>query len=999
MHRIARQTNSARLGIARTVVVTGLVCVVVTSSIVWFLWMRPGTRAKNYFNQARALRLAGRNAEAEKLALRALELQPQNAAAGLIAAEAAVAQGEYSRAVKNAQPFLNSKNQQSTSGANVGTADSVAIQTLIADIADHKLNDFTLAESTYRTLLALEPDNEETVVGFAKLLAVAARREEVIPLVLQVLKLNVPTDLVYLLARPSVIISEPARLQKAITQRPEDPVVLTGLAWHAANSQDHARAETLLKKAIEHSESRPHVRRAAQIALGDQFVVQDKFSELISWNRNLPASANLSPEVWRVRGRMAEYFKQPAAAIRCYLESTRLAPESKKVTGRLARLLAEPAPALAQDFQDYWKKTVELETLQERFNGQLDSWDVFSELVNAYREVGRTWEAWGWLMLHQDRFTTDQRLGVLIRGIRRDLPQLQLVQTQPEFNPAFAARLVDYPLPQFKDANNSISTPVVSSDGTDPNVSLSFSRHGEEIGLDFSFVNGSTPQHLMHEFSGGGIGVFDFDVDGYPDLYFSQGQNGAPLVSADPQNVDCLFRNQRGQSFGRVPKSISPGQQKFGQGVTVGDVNADGFPDLYVANIGSNDLYINSGDGTFTKVEAAGGPADMWTTSVAVMDLNADTLPDIYSVNYAGGENIFERICQTSAGDPKMCIHTEFAGQPDQIWLNDGAGGWDDATSTMFPNTPDAYGWGIVAWKEPAAPPHSLTVFVTNDLRANYLFRPQADGYRDDAFASAVAVNEDGKPEGCMGIAAASFDASGIPSLCITNFLRESNTFYRHTESGRFNDATRQVKLQDPSFDMLGFGCQFADLNLDGHPELFVANGHIDDLRSIGKPWKMRPQIFTWNTSLFKEVPDVKSDGYFSEKWIGRAVAKIDWNIDGRCDFAVGHLFAPTFLLTNTTQQTGRFVRLRCIGRESNRDAVGTIVRYNAGGKKFSDQIFAGNGFQASNEKSLTLGCGAAETIELSVEWPSGKIQTFQNVDTKKAYFLREGGQLLVAPQ
>ena len=217
--------------------------------------------------------------------------------------------------------------------------------------------------------------------------------------------------------------------------------------------------------------------------------------------------------------------------------------------------------------------------------------------------------------------------------------------------------------------------------------------------------------------------------------------------------------------------------------------------------------------------------------------------------------------------------------------------------------------------------------------------------------------------------------------------------------AGVFEDKSRAFGLYEPSLNELGFGTQFIDTDLDGVLELFVANGHVDDLRKIGRPYRMRAQLFRLRGRRF-EVVDGQSVGpYFEKEWLGRAVARVDWNGDGLEDLIVGHLSDNSALLTNTTVDAGKSVSIRLCGVISNRDAIGTRIFARVGTRTFVRQLTAGDGYQASNDRQIVLGAGNADSIdEIRIDWPSGLMQSFEKIPTSRKYCLREGASLIEIP-
>jgi hypothetical protein len=249
-----------------------------------------------------------------------------------------------------------------------------------------------------------------------------------------------------------------------------------------------------------------------------------------------------------------------------------------------------------------------------------------------------------------------------------------------------------------------------------------------------------------------------------------------------------------------------------------------------------------------------------------------------------------------------------------------------------------------------------------------------------------------------MGAATTDLDDDGRLDLVVTNFLAESNSLFLQRDAGLFEDRSRALGMHALSFDMLGFGTQFLDANLDGRPELFIANGHVDDLRRLGRPYAMRPQLLACAEFGCRELPGAELGPYFQETWLGRSAVRLDWNRDGREDLVVGALQTPTALLTNMSAASGRGIALQLIGDAAGRDAVGAVVRSQTDGSSRLHPLTAGDGYQANNERRLVVGAGSAAHVDdLEVRWPSGAVQTFSNVPTGRAYLLVEGGELLLA--
>ncbi|MBW3540937.1 MAG: VCBS repeat-containing protein, partial [Planctomycetes bacterium] len=755
----ARMTKSAHRPLQVVALAVVLLAAVAAG---WQFWWRAAGRADHLLAEARTRLIAGEASEAEKAAVAALELDPGLEEAALIAAEAAAEAGAFRRAVDHAERL--------TSGdARIRLRAAL----LAADVHFRRLHRLANAERHYRAALEIDPDNIEANTGLAKLLGLCGRRDEAVVHVLRLLRQREATDLLIMLGRESAVVREPGLLERARRADPEDPNPLVGLAWHAADSDQIEEAIELLREAIRLQPD--HI--AAHLALGQQLLAAGRSDELLAWLRRLPPAADEFAGPWLVRARMAENGGDRKGAIRCYWEAARRAPASKTANFRLARLLAESGAADASaPFAEQIQRIQRLETMQDRFEPSVD---YLLELVQTYEAAGRLWEAYGWCRIAVENAPFREDAQRSLAELRRQVEGLPLRLTVDSANAALAVDLSEYPLPRFSShlqaEPEGAQEPAGSSRST-----LSFRDAGASAGLRFRYFNGSegSAPRRMIEFTGGGIGVLDFDLDGFGDVYFTQGRpwppegrgsrvesreppegRGARVEGREPEGrySDRLFRNARGEWFEDVTAAAGIGEDDFGQGVAVGDFDADGFPDLYVANIGGNRLWRNKGDGTFMDATAAAGVAgDEWTTSCVLADLNGDGLPDIYDVNYVTGPDVFERICRHPDGRPGLCMPFRFDGQRDRLWVNEGNGRFREATDDVLSIQPDGKGLGAAVWDADGT--GRLSLLVANDTTPNFFFVPEVgpDGrfrLEERGIATGLALNNEGKAEGCMGIA------------------------------------------------------------------------------------------------------------------------------------------------------------------------------------------------------------------------------------------------------
>ncbi|OYV94281.1 MAG: hypothetical protein B7Z73_02910 [Planctomycetia bacterium 21-64-5] len=537
----------------------------------------------------------------------------------------------------------------------------------------------------------------------------------------------------------------------------------------------------------------------------------------------------------------------------------------------------------------------------------------------------------------------------------------------------------------------------------EPTPGVAFADRAAAAGIDFRYFNGADPASgtvRMFEISGGGAAVLDYDGDLWPDLYLTQGCRWPPDAT-QREHLDHLYRNLGGEHFQEVGGLASLEDNAFSQGAAIGDVDGDGFPDIYLGNIGPNRLYLNQGDGTFREVtETSGTAGDDWTASCALADFDGDGLADLYVVNYLAGD-VFRRRCEDE-GKPVQCAPTVFPAADDRLYRNLGDGAFEEVGQQCGAAAPDGKGLGLVVADFDGS--RRLSVFVSNDTTANFFFANQTPArggpllFAETALISGLAFDEQGRAQACMGIALDDTNLDGRPDLFVTNFFRESNALYQQQADGSFRDESRAARLRDPSFAMLGWGTQFLDGELDGLPDLLVLNGHINEFSASGTPYRMPPQYFrNAGAGRFAESPAGTLGHYFQGRYLGRALARLDWNRDGLEDACATHVDAPVALLTNQTAPHGHFLAVRLVGVFSARDAVGATVRLRCGARRYTRQLTSGDGFQASNERRLLFGLGAAERIdELLVSWPAGTDQRFSGLPVDREMTIVEGQDLPV---
>ncbi|MGB7324263.1 MAG: CRTAC1 family protein, partial [Rubripirellula sp.] len=498
--------------------------------------------------------------------------------------------------------------------------------------------------------------------------------------------------------------------------------------------------------------------------------------------------------------------------------------------------------------------------------------------------------------------------------------------------------------------------------------------------------------HWIYQTVGGGIGVIDYDLDGWPDVAAAR-LNGQPMRSDSSPNR--LFRNCDG--FFQDKSSMSEYHDTgFSHGIAVGDYNSDGFPDIYDANFGLNRLYRNNGDGTFSDVSGAVGlTEEHWTTSAAIADIDGDALADIFETAYCLGKASVEQACRNESGRMLTCSPLKLPPQSDSIFSGTNSGGLINQSGSWADQSSPGRGLGLILGQLDNQA--GLDVFVANDMTANHFWSGKKgdDGFTmaDLGVLSGVAVSGSSLSQASMGMAAADPDGDGDIDFFLTHFMDDHNTYYEQVRPGVWVDRSYQSGLSEPSMKLLGFGTEWIDFDNNGTVELIVANGHVDDFRKAEIPYRMPTQVFSLGRDgRWSEMQAAELGDYFQKLHVGRAIANLDVNRDGLTDVAVSHLEEPVALLINQSETSGRSTNLIFKSTTGHRDAISTSVTATLGDRTVTHQLLAGDGYMCSNERRITIGSGSANQIDdLRVTWPSGVEESMGSISTGSDYLIVEG--------
>jgi enediyne biosynthesis protein E4 len=512
-------------------------------------------------------------------------------------------------------------------------------------------------------------------------------------------------------------------------------------------------------------------------------------------------------------------------------------------------------------------------------------------------------------------------------------------------------------------------------------------------GIDFKHNSGAYGGKLLPETLGSGCAFLDYDGDGYQDILLVNSMDWPGHRRS--RSTLKLYRNNRNGAFTDVTKAAGLDVELYGMGVAVGDYNNDGFPDVLITCVGQNHLFQNTGKGTFVDVTKTSGLAgrQAFSTSAIWFDYDRDGLLDLFVCNYVNWSSEHDVFCSLDGKNKSYCTPEAYRGETCWLFHNRGNGTFDDVTaaSGIFDTSSKSLGVAMLDFDQDGWP----DLFVANDTQPNKLYRNLRNGkFKDAALEAGLAFSNEGKARAGMGVDVGDFENSGRPGIAITNFDNEMVGLYRSPAAGQFDDVSLAAGVGGPSKTTLGFGCGFADLDLDGRLDLVVANGHIDDtVRNIrgNVGYAQPPHLFlNLGKGKFQDAA-ATNGGDFAAPHVGRGMAFGDFDRDGDVDILFTTNNGPAYLFRNDVQSGNKSLRLYLTGTKSNRDAIGAVVRISHGGVSQMRVVRTGSSYLSQSERALTFGVGKADQVDrVTVEWPSGATQEFTKIPTKTSHQITE---------
>jgi enediyne biosynthesis protein E4 len=522
----------------------------------------------------------------------------------------------------------------------------------------------------------------------------------------------------------------------------------------------------------------------------------------------------------------------------------------------------------------------------------------------------------------------------------------------------------------------------------------------ESTGIHFEHLS-SPEQKFIVESMSGGVALIDYDADGWPDIYFTNAQT-VQMALEGKKARSALFHNNRDGTFTDVTDKAGVGFPCWAMGVSVGDYNNDGRPDLLVTCLSGVVLYRNNGDGTFTDVtKNAGLDGDhLWATGAAFGDYDEDGWPDLFISHYVDIHlNNMEAFGSSETckymGIEVQCGPIGLKGSPDTLYHNNRNGTFTDV-SRKAGVSDEEHRFGLTAIWSDFDSDGKLDLFVTNDGQPNYLYQGNGRGNFDEVgFTSGVGLSESGARQANMGIAIGDYMHSGRMSLLISHFDNEYAAFYRNDGGMNFTDVSIPTGIGRGTKGYVGWGAAFVDFDNDGWLDIFIVNGHVypqvDQIHTSLRYLEPKLLFLNQRNGSFKDISKM-AGAAIQVPQVSRGMAIGDLFNDGKVEAVVENLKGQPMILRPEGGQQNHWISFRLEGMKGNRLALNARVRASAGDLVQSGEVFSGGSYLSQSDLRIHFGLGQHQHVDKAeVLWPDGKVDTLTNLPGDKFYCVREG--------
>ncbi len=521
--------------------------------------------------------------------------------------------------------------------------------------------------------------------------------------------------------------------------------------------------------------------------------------------------------------------------------------------------------------------------------------------------------------------------------------------------------------------------------------------HFDLVKLPFHMEDDETAGKNAPEAMGGGVATFDYNGDGRPDIFFTNGANIAILKKDSPKYRNRLFRNDGNGVFTDVTDAAGLAGTGYDIGAAVADYDNDGHPDLFVAGVYKNALYHNNGDGTFTDVTRKAGLdrsndpqfGPLWGITAAWVDVNNDGLLDLFIVNYMQWKYTEQPLCSyKGVGD--YCHPKFYKPQPNQLFLNKGDGTFEDVSAAWGVRDHPGKGMGVGVADYDGDGRQDL--FVTNDAGYNSLFHNLGNRFEEVAFEAGVALPEDGNFISGMGLDFRDFNNDGLPDIVYVALNNQTFPLMQNTGKGDFQDVTASSGMRDASMRMAGYCAALYDFDNDGWKDLFVTRGHVEAMPVPGADIDQFNTVFRNPGATGRWTALTEAAGFDAApggRHRGCAFADLDG--DGRMDVVSTALGADAEVWMNRSPHTGHWLAIALQGTKSNRDGIGARIKVVSKSGTQYNHMTTSVGYASSSDGPVPFGLGPDAHVDtIEVRWPSGVIQTLHNVETGQVLRITE---------